>query len=130
MAMNPMMARAGGGGGMGSNMDLRIVMVIMVLVMALGFALAGDQGVFAGAPSNSFQSVLCLVTVFTYTIFEDRALAFVMSAMIFLMTVGSVILVGFYIINLHVIEPMMIKKKLNDIKREKAILNKMDDGTI
>jgi hypothetical protein len=122
----------GGGGGKGpmSKTDLRVVAVVVGLCLSIFLAWYADQGVFKVTPKNHFQAVLSYVAVLGYYITDDRFITFAFSTVVFFSIIAVVGFVLFYFFEVYVIEPLMIKRKMMYVKREKALMNKFDDGTL
>ncbi|MFZ5806063.1 MAG: hypothetical protein ACOY3I_02480 [Verrucomicrobiota bacterium] len=123
----------GGGGGKGpmSKTDLRVVAVVFGLCLSIFLAWYADQGVFKAEPKSHFQAILAYVAVLGSLIADgDRVVTFAFSTVIFFTIIAVVGFVAFYFFEVYVIEPLVIKRKMMYVKREKALMNKFDDGTL
>lgn len=137
--MSPNMVFGGGGGKSPmSRTDLRVVAIVIGLCVSVIFAWLGDQSVYKHKPESHFQAVLAYVeTGCSYLVREgdeintsDRIAAFCLAASFYFVTLSSIGLAVFVYIEVHIIEPLVIRRKMMYVRREKALMNKYDDGTL
>lgn len=122
----------GGGGGKSpmSRTDLRIVAIVIGACLSVFLAWLSDQAVFCGQPQSHFQALIAYVATFGYWLTDDRFSTFLLSVTIFFSTISAVGFAVFYYLEIHVIEPLIIRRKMMYVRREKALMNKYDDGTL
>lgn len=128
--MNPNMAFGGGGKNPLAGLDARIIGIILVGILALAFALVGDRCVFVKQPESLFQSGLAWVTLLFFKLSSDRMMSFILTFSLYILVFFVVGLALFTWLEVHVIEPMVIKTKMKYVKREKKLINEYDDGTM
>ena len=113
-----------------SKVDLRIVALVIGLALSLFLAFWGDQAVFVKKPDSHIQAILSYTTIIGFEFTESRFLAFAFTLIIYftILAIGGFFL--FWYLEIYVIEPIVIKRKMMYVKREKKLMNKYDDGTL
>lgn len=118
-------------GGGGPKLEPKVLAILAGVGFCCLLAFTGDQAVFGPKPPSGWLQVcLSYITVFAYKLVEDRLMAGVLVTGFWAALFAGV---GFYLFELYVtkyVEPKIIKQKIAAIKREKELINKLDDGTI
>lgn len=118
-----------GGGGM--KIDPKIIGIVVVVLIALLLTVVGDGAVFGTeAPKGLLPILLSYPIVLAYKLFGDRIVSFLTVLVVWLSIWGFAGYFAYMFVMERIVEPMMIKKKLQRLKREKELINKFDDGTI
>ena len=115
----------------GPRINPKVIGVVVVAAAALLLTVVGDSAVFGKtAPKGILPILLSYPIVFAYKVFGDRLMSFVSVLLIWLSIWGVIGYFAYIFIMERIVEPMMIKRKLQRLKREKELINKFDDGTI
>ncbi|MFH1067285.1 MAG: hypothetical protein V1746_05235 [bacterium] len=129
--MNPNIAMGGGGGKNPlAGIDARIIGIILLGIIALAFALIGDKCVFVKKPDSFFESALAWITLVFFKISGERLMSFILTFALYTLIFFLAGFAAFTWLEIHVIEPIVIKTKMKYVRREKKWINKYDDGTI
>lgn len=109
-----------GGGNLDPRMALGIVFVAVIAILSI----MADRAVFVRAPNNFVERLLALPPTFGYWLFNDRVGAAIVSILFFTTISAAMGFVGWRLLEVHVIEPMHIKRAIERSEREESLKNK------
>lgn|GEM_PF-5735148 len=112
--------------------DPRMVVMIGAIVISGGLAFLGDYATFTKNPPNFPWPCWPFISIskFAFWMLKDRLTTGMVVGTIYFSILGTLAWLALDWVAVHVIEPMEVKRRLAAMKREKALINRMDDGTI
>lgn len=114
----------GSGGGIPNKLDWRVALPILLLAIPVLLAVMADQAVFVHPPNNFLERFLAIVPALLFPLIDDRLTTGIVTGIIFLGATTVIGLVGWVIIERHVLEPMHIKKMVATGQREEKLFNR------
>lgn len=109
---------------LGGLSDPQKLFLLLILFIVGFLVFIGDQVCFQRPTEGLIERIVGYPTSWGYLLFKDRLFAALLAGVTWLLTIGSTITIGFLQWERHWIEPMMAKKAVEQMEREKKWVNK------